>query len=432
MLTKARTALLLCVLGLLCACSRNEPETSAIPLTLWKHQVGDAEEAATAAVIARFNASQDIWRIEDQSIPQGAYTESVMAASLAGRLPCILTVDHPQVPSFVWAGHLQPIDDLVSAKTLEGVSSAAIGRFRGQIYSVGQFDAALAIYALRSDLVTVGARIPSLDTPWTKQEFDALLAALKETGEFDFPLDLQTRDVKADWWTYAFSPMLQSFGGDLIDRQTMSRAEGVLNGPEAVSFAEWFQSLFEHGYVSRYEPDERAFQKRRAAMAYTGNWWAPAYAETFRDELLILPPPDFGHGPVIGGGSWQWAISSTCEHADGAAAFIDFLMTPGEIAAMSDAAGMIPVTGAAAALTDKFHQSGEWRVFYELMRRFARERPATPAFSAISNAWLRAMRDITTGKDVRDALDDAVDEIEAVIDDNDGFGRRLLAEGAPQ
>ncbi len=33
---------------------------------------------------------------------------------------------------------------------------------------------------------------------------------------------------------------------------------------------------------------------------------------------LLLPPPDLGTGPKIGGGSWQWAISSTCEEVEGA------------------------------------------------------------------------------------------------------------------
>lgn len=415
------------VLGLLLAvaasCGPRAADDRTV-LTLWKHQAGDVEEAAGQAAIARFNASQTRWRIEAQSLPQGAYSQSVMAASLSGRLPCLLTVDHPMVASFVWAGHLRPIDDLLAPDALAGVSPSALGRYQDRIYSVGQFDAALALFARRSDLQRVGARIPTLDTPWSRAEFDALLADLKATGRFAYPLDLQTRDIKADWWTYAFSPMLQSFGGDLIDRRSMTRAEGVLNGPRSVAFAQWFQTLFTRGYVNRTEPDERAFEKGRAALAYTGNWWASDYRKAIGDDLVILPPPDFGHGPVIGGGSWQWAVSSTCDQSQGASAFITFLMKPQEIAAMSEAAGMIPVTEASAALTQDFRVGGQGRVFYDLMRRFARERPASPAFATLSNAWLRALRDIMNGKDVRDALDDAVDDIEQVIDDNDGYARR--------
>jgi len=413
----------------LVACGNQPSDDERAVIRLWKHQPGPAEETATYAAIERFNNSQDKWRIDAQSLPQNAYTESMMAASMADNLPCLMAVDQPMMPSFVWAGHLRPLNGLVDPGTFAGVTPIAIGRYDGETYSIGQFDAALAIFARRSALEAVGARIPTIRSPWTREEFDKLLFDLKASGRYVYPLDLQTRDVKADWWTYAFTPILQSFGGDLIDRERMISAEGVLNGSVAVEFADWFQGLFENGYVNRTEPDERAFQKGRAALSYNGNWWALDYAEAVGDDLLILPPPDFGDGPVIGGGSWQWAISSTCAYPEGAAAFIEFLMTPGEVAAIADAAGMIPVTKDAALLTEKFGPEGEWRIFYEMMTRFARARPATPAFAALSNAWLRAMRDVMNGKNVRDALDDAVDDIDAVIEDNNGFGRSLKNEG---
>lgn len=425
---RVKSGILAVISLVLAACSGPGADDGTTVLRLWKHQAGPSEEAASYAAIERFNNSQDQWRIEAQSLPQNAYTESMMAASMAGNLPCLMTVDQPMVPSFVWAGHLRPLQGFIHPKSLEGVTPIAIGRYEGEAYSVGQFDAALAVYARKSALDAIGARIPTVDAPWSRSEFDRLLRDLKAEGNYAYPLDLQTRDVKADWWTYAFSPMLQSFGGDLIDRDTLTNAEGILNGSTAIDFATWFQDLFDKGYVNRSEPDERAFQKGRVALAYTGNWWALDYSNAVGDDLLILPPPDFGAGPIIGGGSWQWAISSTCQHPNAAAEFIDFLMTSEEVAAIADAAGMIPVTEEAAALTEKFNPNGEWRVFYEMMNRFARPRPATPAFAAISNAWLRAMRDVMNGKDVRDALDDAVDDIESVIEDNGGFSRPTSQE----
>jgi len=412
----------LCILSLLAvACGEREAASDTKELVLWKHQTGEAEELGNRELIERFNASQEEWSVKAQSIPQRAYTESIMASSMAGNMPCILTVDHPKVPSFVWAGHLMSLDDVISEEIVDAVSPTALGTFRGSLYSVGQFDAAIALYVRRSDLELVDARIPSIEEPWSRDEFDKILRDLKASGKFDYPLDLWTRDGFSDWWTYGFSPILQSFGGDLIDREGMQEAEGILNGPKAIEFARWFQSLFVNGYVNRTEPDERAFQKHRVAISYTGNWWAPDFEKTVGDDLLILPPPDFGEGPVIGGGSWQWAISASCEHPEGAAAFLKFLMRPEEIAAMSKAAGMIPVSEDAAALTVRYSKDGEWRIFFDLMQSYARLRPETPAFSTISNAYFRAMKDIMNGKNVRNALDDAVDDIERVIEDNNGY-----------
>jgi multiple sugar transport system substrate-binding protein len=406
---------------MLAGCGQQHVPRGRIELTLWKHQAGDVEEAANRAAIARFNASQSRWYITAQSIPQSGYTQSIVAASLAGQMPCLMTVDQPKVASFVWAGLLQPIDRLVPKALLDQVTPAGKGAYRGRIYSVGQFDAALAIFARRSALDGIGARIPTLDRPWSLAEFDDILLKLKATGSYAYPLDLSTRDTKADWWTYAFSPMLESFGGDLIDRRTMI-ADGVLNGPAAVRFATWFHWLFAKGLVDRREPDENAFVNGRAALAYTGNWWAPDYRRRVGGDLLILPPPDFGYGAVIGGGSWQWAISRSCKHPQGAAAFIRFMLKPQEVAAMANAAGMIPVTEQGAALSRDFRPGGDSRIFYELMKRFARERPATPAFSMISTNFFEAMRNIMDGENPQDALDDAADDIDRSIADNHGYG----------
>lgn len=403
-------------------CGQQAQPDNRVQLTLWK-QLTKLEEPAYQAAIKRFNDSQKQWRVSAQSIPQGNYSQSVVAASLAGRLPCIMMVDHPKVASFVWAGHLQPIDRLVPTQTLAPISPSAFGKYQGRTYSVGQFDAALAVYARRSELAKLGARVPTIDAPWTLAEFDDLLVKMKATGRYRYPLDLSTRDLNPDWWTYGFSPMLQSMGGDLVDRKAGLTAEGFLNGPSAKRFAIWFQSLFQRDLVSRREPDENAFLTGRSALAYTGNWWEPRYREKLGKDLLILPPPDLGTGTVIGGGSWQWAISSQCKHPKGAAAFIDFVLQPAEIAAMSDKAGMVPVTEAAAALTKEYRVGGANRIFFDLMKRYARNRPETPAFAVISNAYTNAMRSVMEGKNVEDALDDAVDDIDRTLADNPSYHR---------
>jgi len=270
-------------------------------------------------------------------------------------------------------------------------------------------------------LEQMDVRVPTLDHPWTLNEFQTLLERLKASGRYRYPLDLATRDDKASWWTYAFSPMLQSFGGDLIDRNTLTHADGTLNGAAAQRFGTWFQALFAKGLVNRQEPDENAFVKGRSAVVYTGDWWAPEYRKYAGDDLLVLPPPDFGRGVVIGGGSWQWAISKACPHPDGAGQFIQFVLRPAQMAAMSDAMGGVPVTEAGAAASRDFSRSGKSRVFFELMRRFARSRPATPAFAVISNAFTAAMRDVMDGQTVQDALDDATDDIDGAIADDHGY-----------
>lgn len=421
--------LILLSVGLTAGCNRETVRNDDGTLRIWRHQVGTEEDQANKAMIARFDRANPDTAVAAQSIPQGSYPQSVMAAAMAGRLPCILTVDAPMVPSFVWAGHIQALDALLPSGTFDGIEPTALGRFGGHIYSVGQFDAVLALYARRSALQSVDARIPTIDEPWSRQEFDTLLEALKAEGTYTVPLDLGTQEANPNWWTYAYSPLLQSFGGDLIDRDTMRSADGSINGARALAFARWFRSIFALGLARRQEPDDQAMLQGRAALLYSGNWRAPELEETFGDDLLILPPPDLGNGPVIGSGSWQWAVSSTCDQPRAAAQFIAHLASTSEIAAMADAAGMVPVTEEAAARTAKFRDGTKWRVFYELSRAYARERPVTPAFNTISNSFYRALRDIAAGSDPRDRLDDAADDIDRALIDNDYY--RLPETVAP-
>ena len=78
-------------------------------LRLWRHTPDrQAEADAFDAQVAAFNDSQSDYHVTLEALPQGTYTDSVSAASLAGDLPCVLDFDGPTVPNFAWAGHIRP------------------------------------------------------------------------------------------------------------------------------------------------------------------------------------------------------------------------------------------------------------------------------------------------------------------------------------
>jgi multiple sugar transport system substrate-binding protein len=302
-----------------------------------------------------------------------------------------------------------------------GIMPAAVGRYGGEVYSLGQFDVALLLYARKSVLDQYGIRIPTLEQPWTLDEFNGVLQTLKDSGDFEYALDLGTGG-SGEWWPYAYSPMLQSFGGDLIDRETFLSAEGVLNGPEAVAWGEWFQNLFAEGYANPTPPDDQAFYQGTTALWYTGSWAANDVVKNLGEDGLFLPTVDFGNGPKIGGASWQWGISSACENPEGAWEFISFLMEPEQVAAMSAATGLIPTTPAAAALTENYAEGGPYRIFFDMANQFALLRPPTPGYLKLSSEFEQAGIKIRDGGNVQDALDDAVDAIDRDIEDNSGYG----------
>ncbi len=389
-------------------------------LTMWTHSAGNpAELEVYEQIIADFNASQDDYEVVTEAFPQGAYNDAIVAAAAADDLPCLLDMDGPIVPNWAWAGYIQPLG--LPTEITDALLPTAVGSYQGEIYSAGYWDAALSIFARESVLQENGIRIPTVDDPWTIDEFDSVLATLQDAG-YETPLDIGAEDT-GEWWPYAYSPMLQSAGGDLIDRDTMLSAEGALNGPEAVEFFTWFQDAFAKGWASNGGTvGNEEFNNDEVALSYTGVWNALDSLEAAGDDLLILPPPDFGNGPKIGGASWQWGISSTCSSPEGARAYLEFSFQDKYITQFSDKQVVIPATEGAVEASEHFGPDGDLRPFVELSQELAVPRPETPAYPVISSTFEKAAKDIMNGADVQQALDTAVAEIDANIQSNDGYG----------
>ena len=392
-------------------------------LSLWYHGAGnETERGILMGIIDDFNGSQSDYTVVLEEFPQESYNSSIVAAALAGDLPDIIDVDGPVMPGWAWAGYMVPLN--LSEGALDDFLPGAIGSWNGEVYSVGLWDAAVAILARQSVLEAHDIRIPTLDEPWTGEEFDAILEQLQATGDYQYAFDLGMAWT-GEWYPYAFSPLLQSFGGDMIDRDSYMSAEGVLNGEEAIAFGNWWQSLFERGLAAGTSQDgadrETCFIDETCAIQWNGNWAALGALEG-HDDVLFLPAPDFGAGSTIGAASWQFGISSSSMNKEGANAFIEFAIQDEYLAAFSDGIGLIPATASAAAMSQYYSEGGAMEVFFELSNQQALVRPVTPGYATMALIFEKALADIANGADVQDTLDAAVDEIDADIEDNMGYG----------
>jgi len=384
-------------------------------LSMWYYGAGNPVELELInKVISDFNASQSDWVVTLETFPQIAYNDSVVAAALAGNLPDIIDVDGPIMPNWAWAGYLQPLP----------IDEALIADFLPRtLYSIGLWDAAVSLVTRQSTLDTLGLRTPTLEEPWTGEEFMAALDAAKANGSWEYPLDLGMAWT-GEWFPYAFSPFLQSFGGDIVDRSTYQTAEGVLNGDAALEFGNWWQGLFTNGYAqATQDPADRdgGFAAGKYAFSWNGNWAALGALAAF-DDVVFLPAPDFGAGNYIGAASWQFGVSATSEHPEGAAAFIEFALADEYLAAFSNGLGLIPATPAAAAMTENYQEGGPLHVFFALSNDQGLVRPVTPGYPVQAKVFEKALADIANGADVQDTLDAAVDEINADIEANGGYG----------
>ncbi|WP_143870028.1 ABC transporter substrate-binding protein [Catenovulum sediminis] len=292
----------LLIIGLLAA------QVSAVEINLWRTLTAEDEMATFNQQVARFNQQHPESNIVVEAIPHGAYSEAVIGGALAQRLPCIIAVDQPNIANYAWSGLIRPLfiadgheKNLLKYSALSHVNTNGLSIYNDKIYAAGSFDISLALFSRRSLLKRLNIRVPTIDSPWSVEEFNQILFAIKKDQSYKYIFDLNLSGV-GEWHAYAFLPMIYSAGGDFIERQDYQSAEGYMNHPGVVRWAKWLQWLLEQELTQLKNLEHGQFEKNSLAIQYTGSWMIERYRKAVGDDLLILPPIDFGEGVFIGGG----------------------------------------------------------------------------------------------------------------------------------
>ena len=152
-------------------------------VSVWAHSGQAAERRVLQAQIARFNRQQPTLQARLTLLPEGSYNGQVQASALADDLPCLLEFDGPYVYNYVWQGKLIPLDEFIPPALRRELlpSILAQGSYRNKLYTVATYDSGLGLYARKSLLAKIGARIPQgPDSAWSIAEFDSVLKRLRK------------------------------------------------------------------------------------------------------------------------------------------------------------------------------------------------------------------------------------------------------------
>lgn len=414
-------------------CDGEIPEGTTV--TVFAHE--GAEAGAYTDALERFNDTRGAElgvSVDLTLIPEGQYTDQIKSAAAAGDVPDVVDFDGPTMANFAWARALKPMGDCVPDDLRDSLlpSIVAQGTYAGQLWGIGSFDSGLGLWAWRSALEEVGARVPSgVDDAWTADEFEQILRDLQEAG-YDQPLDPKFwYGSQGEWFSYAFAPILWSAGAGLLDTEGRTTADGVLNSPEAVDALETFQGWVADGLVDRDAADDSNFLQKRAPISWTGHWMYAPYKEAAGDDLVLLPLPDFGAGSRTGMGSWAWALGNSDTDADAAMAVIEYLVSDDVILSITEVNGAIPATTTAIDKSEVHAEGGELRLFVDQLQAApdaAHPRPVTPAYPTVTSTFASTLDDIIQGAPVEQTLDSAVAAIDEDIDYSDGYPEPEISE----
>ena len=398
---------------------------AASSITAWSPAIANSVEwqALTAAAQA-FNNRQRAFRVDVQFSDVWRYDELLRNAAMSGRLPCVVATDGPLMAGYVWAGYLQALDPFVPKPLLNDVLPSIIrqGTYNGRLYSLGQFESGLGLWGNRRHLRAAGVRVATLEAPWSLGEFEQALQRLTALDGVEYAINFSVYYALSEFSAYAFSPIVQGFGGDLIDRAHYRSAKGVLDGPQAVEAMRRFQQWFRKGWSKPVVDRADDFERGRTALSWMGNWKYHDYRDALGDDLVLMPLPDFGHGIKTGMGSWSWAITSTCRDPAAAWAFIAHLMSTEEILRMTNANAAVPARRSALARSRLYGAQGPLRMFpLQLAAGLGVPRPATPAYITIRTNFANAVSAIIAGGDVQAELSKAAGIIDADIARNRSY-----------
>lgn len=407
-------------------CDDEIPDGSVV--TVWMHEGSEYE--AMSGVMESFNTTRGAelgLSVEVVPIPEGGYTDSLKAAAAAGDLPDVIEFDGPVLYNFAWAGSVLSMESCISDDVRDNMLPSLIeqGTYAGELWGVGTFDSGLGLWAWRSALDEVDARIPEgADDAWTAAEFETILRDLKAAG-YEFPLDIKPwYGSQGEWFGYGFAPILWSAGAALIDRDDYASADGVLNSEEAVTALTQFQTWINDGLVDMQAEDDSNFIEKRSPVSWVGHWMYGSYSEAAGDDLVLLPLPDFGEGTRTGMGSWGWAIANGVQDGDAAMAVIEFMVSDDAVLAVTAANGAVPGTKSAIAKSPNHAEGGPLELYVEQLEGapdVATPRALTPAYPTLTQTFSGLLDDIMNGRDVKTALDEAVAVIDADIDANEGY-----------
>ncbi|NRQ12980.1 putative ABC transporter substrate-binding protein YesO [Ensifer sesbaniae] len=392
------------------------------------HQGDPGWVKAYGDVAKRFEEANPDIDVEMIYAPHDAYNEKFSAAVMAKQLPDVMELDAPFLANYVWSGYLQPIKPLVDQDLLDDMTSSNISQgtypIDKDLYAIGLTDSSVVLYGNKKYLEAIGARIPkSVDDAWTREEFEGYLEKLSKLEGVKWPIDtFRGYGIKTEWITYAYGPLLESAGCDLIDRKTWT-ASGTLDSEACVKALTMMQTWVKNGWVVPTSSGTNQFyaEGQPAALAMGGHWFYAEAAAAMKDDIVVMPLPKIGERGVSPNGTWIWGISATSENPEAAGKYLSFLLKDKEYREYAKTQSAYPGLKSFAAESPLYAEGGPLAVAFEQASKTAVARPPHPAYPTITSAFMQAVDKIFNGGDAQEALTAAAKKIDQDIEDNAGY-----------
>ena len=399
---------------------KTETNDEIVELTFWRHDY-EVEAQSFRNMITTFEKEHPNIKVKLELFPNDQYETKIRTALAGNSAPDIIAIDGPTLASYAHNGALIPLDDYMSKDgNIDDISKPVIESltYNGSIYAVPNNDASLAMFYNKKMFEAKGIPLPSKNAneAWT---WEQVLDAAKKLND---PANGVYGWNPNPWGfaghegvTFMDMTFLWQAGSEILSPDA-STAKGYLDSDEAKRALTFFQSLYNSEGVAPKELPQDAFPNGNVAIHVDGPWAFSTFSENYPNFVL---GEDYDVAPlwkdakqVSPNGSWNVGITTQSKHPDEAWLFVNWVTGIEGSKTWYEDTKNLP---ARQSTTEAFAELKEYpmNIFVEQSANYAKPRPATAAYPAISEAIRLLFEEVGLGNaDVSEALDRAVKKIE--------------------
>ena len=304
-------------------------------LVIWSYYETDAQRDALDQLIRDFNQSQNEYSVSWEYVPMTVFAKGISSAYTENKLPDMVILDNPDMPSMIKLGMFEDITEKVSNWNLEKEYYSSIietVKYEDRYYGIPFNCNSTALIYNKKMLEEAGEKIP---TTWVEFKETADRLTTKEHTGFTMC------GMEGEQGAFQILSWILAAGGSAPD----------IKGKAWQSTFQFFSDLLKEDFmdencINLTQTDvAREFADEKTAMMQNGPWVFPMLDEAKVDYGIASIPGTHLNAAVVGGENIGIIKG---KNAEGSLKFLDFCMNSQEIIEFCQKASVLPAKISAA------------------------------------------------------------------------------------
>ena len=389
--------------------------------------------------IAEFEKAYPNVTISVDAVPFGDLLTKEETLVASGNPPDLLAINQPDMFYFAASGALLPLNQYLPKGYVASLTAGARQdvTYKGQVYSPGPMDTALALFYNKTLLAKAHISPPtSVADGWT---WPQAVAAMKACQKANPGVDGQAPSYFGNGTpgsAYYSALFLESEGSPTAPKGSAAyntyigispngkTMAGYINTPQAIAGATFFQSMFTQK-VTPTVGDPTAFVDGKACFEMNTSNAIPAYISGHSGlgsgvvpthlpfQVGVTPWPYFTT-KLVHNGTIAITVSAKTKHVAQAIQFVNFISTRAAQIEEVRNQGYLPVISSLYKTIPGLQQY-PWKIFVDELAQFGRARVVTPYYPQFTTLFYNAMRSIAYGANVKSTLDGVATQMDHIL-----------------